>query len=146
KYEGQSGALNEHLADVFGAVIEFSYEQGSRPFLIGDTVLRGNLAQKADALRDMERPHLGVDWQPGHVSEIPDALGPGCVAGLGNANCGVHIRSGVPTRMSSLVIRALGRDKSARLFYRVMTARLRADSDFVDSANPLVAEGQQSLT
>ncbi|MBA2404375.1 MAG: M4 family metallopeptidase, partial [Bdellovibrionales bacterium] len=53
KYEGQSGALNEHLADVFGAIININYNNPSNPYLIGASILHGEYATKAEALRDM---------------------------------------------------------------------------------------------
>jgi Zn-dependent metalloprotease len=50
KYEGQSGALNEHLADVFGVIINQKHNNPSNPYLIGSTVLFGGIPNKMSAL------------------------------------------------------------------------------------------------
>lgn len=140
EYTGQSGALNEHFADVFGAMIEQTYQHPANPFLIGDTVLRGPLKAKADALRDMLHPDKGLRPQPGAMNEIPSEFGSSCVAGMGNDNCGVHILSGIPNRVSALIVNDLGWDASRSLFYRVMTARLRANSQFADYRDQMFDE------
>src|SRR5690606_23236196 len=121
-------------------------EHGARPFLIGDTVLRGSLASQAEALRDMAEPNKGLEWQPAKMSEIPSQYGSGCTPSATNDNCGVHILSGIPNRAAALMIRSLGWNKTQRLFYRVMTERLRTDSDFADYRNQLLGECSTSLS
>jgi bacillolysin/thermolysin len=136
KYEGQSGALNEHFADVFGALINMHYNNPSKPFLIGATILNGKYAQQAEALRDMENPHKGLSAQPFHMRHLEIAelkvFGPGCKPTNDNDRCGVHVLSGIPNKMASIVMSKLHINDSANLFYNVMTKRLKADAQFAD--------------
>ena len=62
-YEGQSGALNEHLADVFGEMIEVAHNDTLRPFALGERVVRG----EKKPLRNMLQRQLGLSPQPAHV-------------------------------------------------------------------------------
>jgi Zn-dependent metalloprotease len=145
-YEGESGALNEHLADVFGAMIEVDAGGKGNPYLIGDTVLRGDLKKEAEALRDMLHPEKGLSPQPGKVSETPAEFAPGCTPTNGNDNCGVHILSGIPNRAIALMVEKLGWESLHPLAYRVMTQRLRSSSDFRDYRAQWEDECESSLS
>lgn len=142
---GQSGALNEHLADVFGEMIQHRLAPESRPFLIGESVLRGKLAKKAAALRDMLHPEKSLDPQPTQMNEIDDEYKPGCIETRANDLCGVHLLNGVPNRAAALIIQAIGWDTAEKLFYTVMTERLTANSDFIDYRNQMVQECEATL-
>ena len=145
-YEGEPGALNEHLADVFGAMIEQASGVNSNPFLIGDTVLLEPLKKEAEALRDMLHPEKGLSPQPGKISETPPEFAPGCVPSGGNDNCGVHILSGIPNRAFALMTEKLGWETLRGISYRVMTQRLRSTSDFRDYRAQFEDECEKSLT
>lgn len=144
KYEGQSGALNEHLADVFGAIVNIHYNNPKKPFLIGSSILHGELAQKAEALRDMMDPSKGLSPQPDHMRDLETApfnkFGPACIPTGENDKCGVHILSGIPNKMAALVISELGAKESASLFYNVMTKGLSENSNFADYRVALMKE------
>ncbi len=144
-YEKQSGALNEHMADVFGAMIKQKYENPSNPFLIGAGTLRGDFAKRAEALRDMMDPHKGLSKQPAHMNEIPAQLGENCQPAAENDLCGVHINSGIPNKASALIISKLGWRQTEALFYRVMTARLVSTSNFKDYRNLMLEECQATM-
>ena len=144
-YEGQSGALNEHFADVFGSIInQVNNPNLSNPYLIGSTVLFGEYAEKAHALRDMMDPLKGLSPQPAHMIHlmIPpfDKFNETCQPTSDNDRCGVHVLSGIPNRMSALVMSKIGPQESAKLFYGVMTKRLSAKSNFADYRVALMEE------
>ncbi len=133
EYVGQSGALNEHLADVFGAVVRQHYlPEAPNLFLIGDNALTLKGKEKAKALRDMQDPHSGLVWQPKDMSEVPPEFSSECVPNLFNDNCGVHILSGIPNKVFATVVSKLGWEKSSRLYYKVMTDKLKPTSQFAD--------------
>jgi len=135
-YEGQSGALNEHFADVFGVLVRQwnTHEPAQRAdWLIGKEVLVP--APTRRGVRDMQHPgaaylndpYLGSDPQPGHMSELYE--GP-------SDNGGVHINSGIPNRAFVLAARALGGnawDTAGRIWYDTML-RLSNHCEFHDCA------------
>jgi Zn-dependent metalloprotease len=96
-YHGQSGALNEHLADAFGMMVK-QYALGL-PAEESDWYVGVGLftrAVKGKAIRSMaapgtayDDPVLGRDLQPAHMS--------GYVV-TSEDNGGVHINSGIPNK------------------------------------------------
>jgi len=125
EYRGQSGALNESFADVFAVMVDRDDWQ------LGEDVIKSLRLFPSGALRDMADPHNGVSsasnaWQPAHMSEFRDLP-------LAVDNGGVHVNSGIPNRACFLVADAIGRDKTERIYYRILDARLISPrGDFVD--------------
>ena len=117
EYAFQSGALNESLADVFGAMVDRD------DWLIGEDVI--DTDQLAiDALRDMAEPSRR--GQPGHMDEFVEL-------GIDVDNGGVHINSGIPNRACFLIAEAIGREKTEQIYYRIMDSRyLNSKSNFSD--------------
>ncbi len=123
EYEGQSGALNEHFADVFGALVR-QWKNGETAkgadWLIGKEVLVP--APTRRGVRDMEHPgtafmsdpYLGTDPQPEHMSKLYEGQ---------SDNGGVHINSGIPNRAFVLTAKALGGnawDVAGRIWFDTM--------------------------
>lgn len=120
-YENQSGALNEHLADVFGTMVD------PDDWLIGEDVM-----VQGAALRDMKDPH-----NPNVSSRQPAVMAE--YQNLANTpqtdNGGVHVNSGIPNHMSYLLSdgpNGVGRDKTQRILYRALTEYLTQRSQFID--------------
>ena len=138
KYEGQSGALNEHFSDVLGTVITQAYSRETAEtadWLIGDEIMGPDL--RGEALRSMRAPGTGydnplmrTDPQPARMNHYYH----------GDAdNRGVHINSGIPNRAFYLVATELGDTVAAgRLWYRALQ-RLTPTADFVTAAEVLVS-------
>lgn len=141
RYEGQSGALNEHLADVFGALVE-QYANGqdaeAATWLIGEGVFTD--AVEGRALRSMLEPGtaydddvLGRDPQPDHMSGYVDTT---------EDHGGVHLNSGIPNRAFALASRELGGfawERTGAIWYDVMTSgRLSTTADFTEFAGETV--------
>lgn len=146
EYEGQSGALNEHFADVFGVMArQYFTPDYSHPFLVGDNALTAKGKEKAEALRDMINPNKGLMWQPQSMSEIPEKLGASCVPSGTNDHCGVHTLSGIPNRAAALIIQKLGWEKSRKLLYAVMTVRMQPKSQFADYRKETLLECNATL-
>ncbi|MEX8033488.1 M4 family metallopeptidase [Microbacterium sp. 20-116] len=133
EYQGQSGALNESLSDVFGALAEQhhlgqSADQAS--WLIGEGIFAA--AVQGEALRSMKAPGtaydddvLGKDPQPGHMRDYVETT---------DDNGGVHINSGIPNRAFYLAATALGGfawERAGLIWYRTITAgTLSPTADF----------------
>jgi Zn-dependent metalloprotease len=107
EYHGQSGALNEHFADVAGSMVK-QYTLGQTAdeadWLIGAD-LRGDEFD-GDALRSMKAPGtafdddvLGKDPQPAHWRDYVRTF---------EDNGGVHINSGIPNKAFHLLATNLG--------------------------------------
>jgi len=138
RYQGQSGALNEHVSDVFGALVE-QYSMGqdaeSATWLIGEGVFTE--AVEGRAIRSMIEPGtaydddiLGKDPQPDHFDRYIDT---------DEDNGGVHLNSGIPNRAFALAATELGGfawEHAGRVWYDVLTSgRLSPDTDFQTFAN-----------
>lgn len=142
-YEGESGALNEHFADVFGEAIQRVAEPQSVPFMLGE--LSGTLLE-GKPLRNMENPSMGaLGGQPAHMNEYPEKF-KNCTASGDNDNCGVHSLSGIPNRFAASAIKKIGWEKMENLLYTVMTERMRSDADFLEYKQQTLVECAESLS
>jgi hypothetical protein len=132
-YQGQPGALNESLSDVFGVLV--------RQQALGQTVTEADWLVGADllapgvrgrALRDMHHPgtayddpRLGTDPQPAHMDDFVVTT---------DDQGGVHINSGIPNRAFVLAALAIGGaawDDPGRIWHAAMTGDgIAADCDF----------------
>ncbi|GAB3604156.1 M4 family metallopeptidase [Microbacterium aureliae] len=136
-YRDQSGALNESVADVLGALAE-QHHLGQRAdeasWLIGAGIFTDQVQGRA--LRSLAAPGtaydddvLGRDPQPGHMRDYVLTR---------DDNGGVHINSGIPNRAFHLVATALGGhawERAGLIWYRTLTARtLPPTADFVTFA------------
>jgi Zn-dependent metalloprotease len=136
-YEGQSGALNEHFADVFGILVRQwkNHETAAgSDWLIGKEVLIP--APTRRAVRNMQHPgtafmsdkYLGTDPQPEHMSKLYEGQ---------SDNGGVHINSGIPNRAFVLAAMAIGGnawDVTGRIWFDTML-RLTKRAQFQECAD-----------
>jgi len=123
EYQGESGALNESFADVFGAMIDRD------DWKIGEDVMQPGISNSG-VLRDLSDPHNGDVkggnfWQPKHVNEIFTGS---------QDNGGVHINSGIPNYAFYLFASnaAVGKDKAEQVYYKALRDYLVKSSKFVD--------------
>src|SRR3954453_18234429 len=135
-YEGQSGALNESMSDVFGACIKqrhLGQDAASADWLVGEGIFLP--AVNGKALRSMsdpgtayDDPRLGKDPQVGSMADYVETS---------DDNGGVHLNSGIPNRAFVLAARAIGGESwsgAGRIWYAALTSGLSADSDFATFA------------
>ena len=121
EYLGQSGAMNESFADIFGSMVDRD------DWLIGEDITK-TIFSPSGALRNMADPHNMGDntrpyWQPSHVSEM--YLGE-------NDNGGVHLNSGIGNRAFYLYATDISKDKAEQVYYRALTEYLTKTSQFID--------------
>ena len=139
-YQGQSGALNESLSDVFGVLVKqwkLKQTAAKADWLIGAGLLAKGV--QGVALRSMKAPgtayddpRLGKDPQPAHMKDYDHSAGD---------HGGVHTNSGIPNYAFYLTATALGGnawDKAGKIWYDTLCNRLRADSDFAAAATATV--------
>ncbi len=135
-YQGESGALNESFADVFGSLVkQYSLKQtvDQADWLIGAGLLAPGV--NGIALRSLKAPGtayddamLGKDPQPAHYSNRFQGL---------RDNGGVHINSGIPNQAFYLAAMAIGGsawEKTGKIWYIALRDVLRARSNFNSAA------------
>ncbi len=106
-YRNQPGALNEHISDVGGALVEQrarGQNANEASWLVGEGIWKDNVNGRA--LRDMKKPGtayddaaIGKDPQPAHMKDYNHTRGD---------NGGVHYNSGIPNRAFALFAEAMG--------------------------------------
>jgi thermolysin len=139
-YSNESGALNESMSDVFGALVEL-YADGGNPtedtWKIGEDAYTPNRA--GDALRSMKNPHdasnggYTTDDDPDHYSER--------YTGTGDSG-GVHINSGIANHafylaaaggahhLSGVTVSGTGAADAGKIWYRALTVYMTAGTNF----------------
>lgn len=138
-YKGESGALNEHFADVFGILTQAAYKGASHlDWLIGDEIMPAAL--KGEALRSMaypgsayDNPILGKDPQPDNM----------LMKYTGSADHGgVHTNSGIFNRLFYLVAQDIGIYPAGYLWYATLL-RLWPTAQFADAAAVLIDQAKR---
>lgn len=146
-YQGQSGALNEHVSDAFGSMVkQYTYGQdaASADWIIGQGILAPTL--NGVGIRSMKEPgtayddpQMGRDPQPGHMRDYKN-LRPDQDAG------GVHINSGIPNKAFFLAATRMGGytwERAGRVWYLTLTERLTPNADFHAFAQATVQVASQ---
>ncbi|MDQ3141057.1 MAG: M4 family metallopeptidase [Bacteroidota bacterium] len=128
-YQGESGAINESFADIFGAMID------REDWKLGeDVVVRSSFP--SGALRDLSNPNNGANpnsngWQPKHVVEQYRGT---------EDNGGVHINSGISNHAYYLFVQELAKSRTEeqgkviaeKIYYRALNNYLTRSSQFKD--------------
>src|SRR3954447_17177687 len=136
-YQGQSGALNESVADVFGSLVKqftLGQDAAAADWLIGAD-LRGPDFHGA-ALRSMiapgtayDDPVLGKDPQPDHMDGFVQTE---------EDNGGVHLNSGIPNKAFATLARDLGGnawERAGSIWYQALRDdRLGPNATFAEFA------------
>ncbi|MDR6867130.1 Zn-dependent metalloprotease [Microbacterium resistens] len=141
EYRDQSGALNESIADVLGALTEQHLRgqtASAASWLIGAGIFTS--AVEGKALRSMLAPgtaydddELGKDPQPAHMRDFVHTE---------EDNGGVHINSGIPNRAFALFARDLGGnawETAGGVWYRALTGGLSPTATFAAFAKATVS-------
>ncbi|MEW5940742.1 MAG: M4 family metallopeptidase [Chloroflexota bacterium] len=136
-YSGQPGALNESMSDVFGSLVK-QYLRGQTAdqadWIVGEGLFTANV--NGVGIRSMKAPGtayddpvLGKDPQPAHINDYVNTT---------SDNGGVHINSGIPNHAFYTACTSLGGnawEKMGRVWYKALTEKLTASSDFQTAAN-----------
>jgi bacillolysin len=125
RYQGESGALNESFADVFGAMIDRD------DWKMGEDITVVSTSFPTGALRDLANPYNGgtslnnPSYQPKLYAERYKGT---------EDNGGVHINSGITNYAFYLFASntAVNKDKGEKIYYRALTNYLTASSKFID--------------
>lgn len=122
EYEGQSGALNESFADVFGYFIAPNH------WLIGEDVcVRGSRDGRIRSIKDPDKYNQAAhmkDYESLPITEEGDWGG-------------VHYNSGIPNKAAYNTITKLGKEKTEQLYFRALKYYLTKKSQFTDAKKAL---------
>lgn len=140
QYQGQSGALNESMSDVFGSLVKqriLGQTADQADWIIGEGLFTSNV--NGVGIRSMKAPGtayndpvLGSDPQPGHMDDYKD---------VSYDNGGVHINSGIPNRAFYVTALELGGhawERAGRIWYVALRDRLGRTSDFEYAASRIL--------
>ncbi len=130
-YSNQSGALNESISDIFGAMIERNARGGvvnADTWKIGEQAYTPTTA--GDALRYMDNPTLG--GQPDNMATYVNTT---------SDNGGVHTNSGIPnyafylmaqggTTSRGATVVGMGATNAEKIWYKALTSYMTASTNF----------------
>jgi bacillolysin len=117
--EGQNGALNEALSDIFGCFVEGNWKMGEAIY---------HPSGHAQALRDVANPHASNN--PASMSEY---------AQTSDDNGGVHLNSTIVSHAAYLMTKKLPLATVEKIWYRALTRYLHSSADFADAADATTA-------
>jgi MYXO-CTERM domain-containing protein len=136
-YQNESGALNESMSDIFGAVCEaFSKNQvNAATFLIGDDIYTPNVPN--DALRYMDNPTRD-GYSPDNYAER---------LLIADDNGGVHGNSGIPNlafyllsnggkhprNKTNILVPAIGLEQAGQIFHRALTTKMTPNTNMAQA-------------
>jgi Zn-dependent metalloprotease len=143
-YQGQSGALNESISDVFGSCLKqrlLGQSADEADWLIGEGIFLPSVQGRA--LRSMaapgtayDDPSLGKDPQVATMADYVDTQ---------DDNGGVHTNSGIPNKAFHLAATGIGGtswDGAGRIWFAALTSGIGADTDFAGFAAATVAAAE----
>jgi Zn-dependent metalloprotease len=138
-YNGQSGALNESLSDVFGVLVSQYAQQQSADkadWLIGADIVGAELAP---ALRSLKAPGTANkhDTQPADMDHYVHT---------GSDNGGVHTNSGIPNHAFYVIASTLGGyawERAGRIWYSALRdPKVRPSTGFRGFARATLRQAQ----
>ncbi len=135
-YQGQSGALNESMSDVFGSLVKqraLGHTAADADWIIGEGLLTSNVS--GSGIRNMKQPGtayndpvLGKDPQPAHMRDYVQTQ---------SDNGGVHINSGIPNRafyVTAFNIGGFAWEKAGQIWYVTLSSKLGTTTNFATAA------------
>jgi len=154
-YEGQSGALNESISDVFGSclkqrLLKQSVDQAD--WLIGEGIFVTGI--KGKALRSMAAP--GTAYDDPALGKDPQVANMKDYVHTKEDNGGVHTNSGIPNKAFYLAATGIGGsswDGAGKVWYAALTSGIGKDTDFagfaaatISAAKGVSAEAEATVT
>ncbi len=161
-YLNEPGAVNESLADIFGALIELDAKGDGGNWLIGEASPGFSITQPLRSLADPNlrdangksmfnrtaKFSLANRGQPDTYAEVLTPDDPLCGSTAYQDNGCVHFNSGILNKFAFLIseggthrgitVTGIGRTKLARITYRTMTVGLNQSSTLSQAANAFV--------
>lgn len=128
-YSNESGALNEAVSDIFGAMVErYTEGENSNTWKIGEDAYTPSTA--GDALRYMDDPTRGnqPDWYPDRYTGTADNGGVHTNSGIANYAFYLMAKGGTTSRGAT--VSGMGADNAGRIWYRALTVYMTSGTNF----------------
>lgn len=153
-YANESGALNEAMSDIFGAMVEAYADGGvsANTWKIGEDAYTP--ATSGDALRYMNTPQTAGDPDHYSIRYTGTADSGGVHTNSGIANHAFYLlAAGGTNRVSGVAVTGIGTTDSARIYYRALTAYMTSGTNFsgartatINAANDLFGSTSTQAT
>ncbi|MCM2322066.1 MAG: M4 family metallopeptidase [Oligoflexia bacterium] len=135
---GESGALGEAYSDFFGKMIE-----GENDWVVGRKLFLGDNSKQG--IRDLAKPEnlkfRGLKRPyPSHIKDKESTSGR---CDQDNDACWVHFNATIPGHGAYRVLKAIGKEKTEKLYFAVMTQALTERDTFTTAAAQTRAFCQQ---
>ncbi len=148
RYQGQSGALNESVSDVFASCLKqrvLGQDAASGDWLIGEGIFLPGITGRA--LRSMAEP--GTAYDDPRIGRDPQVASMAEYVETTDDDGGVHINSGIPNRAFHLAATAIGGDAAegaGRIWYAALTSgAITSTTEFAGFAEAVIdAAGDHS--
>ena len=144
-YQGQPGALNESVSDVFGSCLKqrlLDQTVDEADWLIGEGIFLPSV--RGRALRSMSEP--GTAYDDPTIGKDPQVATMDDYVDTADDNGGVHTNSGIPNKAFHLAATAIGGrswEGAGTIWYAALTSGIGADTDFAGFAAATLAAAQQ---
>ncbi len=128
-YSNESGALNEAVSDIFGAMVErYAEGESANTWKIGEDAYTPGTS--GDALRYMDNPTAGSqpDWYPNRYTGTSDNGGVHTNSGIANYAFYLMAKGGTTSR--GAVVTGTGADNAAKIWYRALTVYMTSGTNF----------------
>src|SRR3954449_6738431 len=144
-YQGQSGALNESMSDVFGSCLKqrlLGQSAAEADWLIGEGIFMPSVQGKA--LRSMKEP--GTAYDDPSLGKDPQVSSMDDYVETTDDNGGVHTNSGIPNKAFYLAATGVGGsswDHAGRIWYAALgDPKLTSTSTFAQFATRTSAQAK----
>ncbi|WP_157551249.1 protealysin inhibitor emfourin, partial [Nocardioides jensenii] len=134
-YEGQSGALNESVSDVFGACLKqrvLGQGAADADWVVGEGLFLPGVNGRG--LRDMHNP--GTAYDDPVLGKDPQGADMSAYVETTDDNGGVHLNSGIPNRafvLAALAVGGTSAEGAGRIWWAAL-AQVASDVDFAGFA------------
>jgi thermolysin len=138
--DGQSGSLDEAVADVFGCFVELAVRGDAGNWILGEDLIRHG---PRPGLRDLADPRR--TGNPAHLSQQIESAD-GSTTLETNSTIASHaaflMTEGGTNPVSGISVEGIGREASERVWYRALVRYLGPSSDFLDAADATAAAAE----
>lgn len=146
-YSNESGALNEGVSDIFGAMVErYTEGENANTWKIGEDAYTPGTT--GDALRYMDNPTRGnqPDYYPNRYIGTADNGGVHTNSGIANYAFYLLAKGGTTSRGTSMT--GIGADAAAQIWYKALTTYMTSGTNFkgartatINAANSIYGAG-----